>query len=202
MAAAGSREAFWNWFVRHEGALFNFETDRERIFDELSIALHKVDADLTFEFGPREATREFVVSAGGIKRAFASVVALVGAAPTLDRWKVTAFRPRRWPLYTVELQDKSVDPKDVQFTLLRSGGIAGIRLFVPDFHEDDLALKQIGYLLLDDALGEFDVESYLGLIEMLSPLTPTDGERHPLAELPSRFDLLMSRIEGRSRQVS
>jgi hypothetical protein len=202
MIEAGSPQAFWNWFVQHEAMLFNFKTDRERIFYQLSIALHKVDADLTFEFGPKEAKREFVVSAGGIKRAFASVVALAGAAPPLERWTVTAFRPRRWPLNTVELQNKSVDPKDVQFTLLRSRGIAGIVLFLPGFHEDDLTLKQIGYLLLDDALGEYDVESHLGLIEILSPQTPTDGERYPLAELPSRFDRLVSLLEGRSRLVS
>ena len=41
--------------------------------------------------------------------------------------------------------------------------------------EDDVDLKQIGYLLLDEALGEYDVETRLGLIKMLSPETSTNG---------------------------
>jgi hypothetical protein len=41
-------------------------------------------------------------------------------------------------------------------------------LFIPGFREDDVALQQIGYLLLDGALGEYDVETRLGLIKMLS----------------------------------
>src|SRR5271157_5672329 len=96
-----AQEEFWNWFIQHEAEMFNLDVDREaereRIFDELASALQKVDPDLAFEFGPNESRREFVVSAGGIKRAFPAVASLVDAAPPLDRWQVTAFRPRRTP---------------------------------------------------------------------------------------------------------
>ena len=54
------------------------------------------------------------------------------------------------------------------------------------------ALKQIGYLLLDEALGEYDVESRLGLIKMLSPEARTEETRYPLFDLPARFDRLIS----------
>jgi hypothetical protein len=57
--------------------------------------------------------------------------------------------------------------------------MAGVYLFIPGFREDDVALKQIGYLFLDAALGEYDVETRLGLIKMLSPETQTDGDRYP-----------------------
>jgi hypothetical protein len=98
----------------------------------------------------------------------------------------------------VEIGGKRVDPRDVQFSLRDNGKMAGLYMFIPDFREEDMDLKQIGYLLLDEALGEYDVESRLGLINILSPQTPTDGERHPFADLPVLFDRLVSRIEGRS----
>ena len=193
------QEEFWNWFIEHESEQYDFEDrDREKTFDQLASVLQKVDPDLTFEFGPKETRREFVISAGGIKRAFPAVGSLVGAAPPLGRWKITAFRPRRRP-GIVEFRGKRVDPEYVQFTLLENGKIAGIYLFIPGFRGNDPDLKQIGYLLLDEVLGEHDVENRLGLIEMLSPDTPTEGERHPLTELPRLFDRLVSQIEARSR---
>lgn len=197
---------FWKWFVRYEKELFDFDPDlkaeRERIFDKLSTELHKVNSDLTFEFGPKATRREFIVSADGIKSAFAAVTSLVNCAPKLDRWRVTAFRPRHTPPNVLEFRGRRVDPKDVQFTLLDDGKNAGISLFIPDFREGDGDWRQIGYLLLDDVLGEFDVETQLGLIKMLSPDTQTEGRRFPLAELPRAFDLLVSRLSGRSRVPS
>jgi hypothetical protein len=199
------RENFWNWFVEHESELFNFdpvrEAERERLFDELARELRKVDPDLAFEFGPQHTRREFVVSAAGIKRAFPAVVSLVAAAPTLERWWLIAFRPRRSP-NIVEFRGKRVHPKDVQFSLLDNGKTAGIYLFIPGFRESDADLKQIGYLLLDDTLGEYDVESRLGLIKMLSPDSKAEGKRYPLAELAARFDELVSQLEGHSRKPS
>jgi hypothetical protein len=189
---------FWDWFVRNEPKLFQFraerEDERERLFDELASQLQKVHPDLVFEFGPNEAKREFVISAGGIKGAFSSVSSLVGAAPTLARWRITAFRPRRNPVNVVEFRGKRVNPKDVQFALLSKGKLPGVRLFIPGYQESDSDMKAIGYLLLDESLGEYDVESRLGLIEMLSTEKRTDGQRHPFSELPQQFDELMASL--------
>jgi hypothetical protein len=128
--------------------------------------------------------------------------ALADAAPRLERWYITAFRPRRTPPNIVEFRRKRVDPKDVQFSLLDNGNSVGIYLFIPGFEEGDAELKQIGYLLLDDTLGEYDVEIRLGLIKMLPPEAHTEGQRFPLFELPARFDQLISRLERRSGKPS
>jgi hypothetical protein len=137
-----------------------------------------------------------------MKRAFPAVASLVYAAPPLDRWRLTAFRPRRTPSSVVQFRNKRVHSKDVRFSLLDDGKMAGIYLFIPGFREDDVDLQQIGYLMLDEALGEYDAESRLGLIRMLSLDTRTEEEQHPLAELPSLFDRLVSRLEGRSGKTS
>jgi hypothetical protein len=197
---------FWKWFVRHEPELFALdheeEDKRERIFDELASELQKVDRELSFEFGPRGPRREFVISASGIKSAFPAVVSVVKAAPNLERWQLTAFRPRRPILDVVGFRDKLIDPREVQFSLVDNGRFAGVYLFIPGIRDEDTDLKVIGYLLLDLALGEHDVETRLGLIKILSLENHTPYNRHPLAELPTHFDKLVSRLEGRSGQAS
>jgi len=192
---------FWDWFIRHDAVLLNFETDQEAIFDQLAAQMQKVDASLCFEFGPKGAQREFVISAGGIRSAFAAVVSLSKAAPDLHSWRVTAFRPRRASLNAVEFQGKQINPNDVQFSLLDNGKIAGVILYIPGYREDDIDFKQIGYLMLDEDLGEFDVETKIGLVRMLSPESDATQDRYPLAELPDYFDQLACRIDGRSRKA-
>lgn len=202
MTETTPQAAFWSWFVQHEPELFGFdpdhETEREKLFDELAAEIQKVSRDLTFEFGPRGPKREFVISAAGIKNAFPAVVRLAEAAPTLERWRIRAFRPRRPVVGTIEIGDHRIDTKDVLFSLVNNGKMAGIYLFIPGFREDEVVFKQIGYLLLDETLGEYDVETRLGLIKMVSPESRSAGNRYPLAELPALFDQLVSRLERRS----
>jgi hypothetical protein len=77
-------EGFWIWFVQHEAEMFYFdahrEAERDRLFGRLAAELRKVSPDLTFEFGPRGQTREFIISAGGTRDAFPVVTGLAGAA--------------------------------------------------------------------------------------------------------------------------
>lgn len=193
---------FWDWFIAHDAEFFTFdpgiEPERERLFDKLEVELQKVHPKLTFAFGPRGAKREFVISAGGLKSGFPAVASLVSAAPRLERWNFIAFRPRRLLPCVLEIGGKEVSSEDVQFSLLHDGKTVGIRLFIPGFREQDLNWQQIGYLFLDEALGEFDVESRLGLIKMYPPEASTQEKRHPLSELPSAFDTLASRLAEKS----
>jgi hypothetical protein len=185
-----AQQAFWQWFVAQQDELLDFELDQERIFDELSEQLIRVHPNLTFEFGPTAEQREFVISAGGIKEAFPAVTSLVAVAPKLDHWRITAFRPRRTPLNKIQIGESCVDPRDVEFCLLTKGSVIGIQLFIPRFRENDVTLKQIAYLMLDEALGEYDVETKIGLIQMLAPESPRTTQRYPFTELASLFDRL------------
>ena len=189
-----SQLTFWHWFDAHQDELVDFEVDQERIFDDLSEQLTRVHPNLTFEFGPKADRREFVISAGGIREAFPAVSSLVAAAPKLDRWHITAFRPRRTPLNSIQIGEICIGPGDVEFSLLTKGSTIGIQLFIPGFQENDVTFKQIAYLMLDDALGEYDVETKVGLIKMLPPEAPRTARRYPFAELPSLFDQLASTL--------
>jgi hypothetical protein len=189
-----SQQTFWRWFDAHQDQFLDFEVDQERIFDELSEQLIRVHPRLSFEFGPKTEPREFVISASGIKEAFPAVTSLVAAAPQFNRWRITAFRPRRSPLCTVQIGETCVDPGDVEFSLLTNGTMIGIKLFMPRFREDDAILKQVAYLMLDEALGEYDVETKLGLIQMLPSESADSTQRYPLSELSTLFDQLASKL--------
>jgi len=195
-----SVEAFWQSFVEHEDELLHWEQDRERIFDELHDELKKVHPNLAFEFGPPQPQREFIISAGGLRDAFPTVVALTQGAPALLNWEIIAFRPRRPSGNVIEMDGVRIESKNLQFALFDNGKKAGLSLFIPDYREDNPTFKQIGYLFLDEALGEFDVATRLGFIEMLAPETVTEDQRFAFGQLPVVFDELVARLEGRSGQ--
>ena len=189
-SASEAEMKFWSWFAANEARLYYFERNQEAVFDELARQLERVHPDLTFEFGPEvNGARDFVVSAGGIKADFSAVEALVAEAPKLPKWRVIAFRPRRTPLHDVEFGSVSVKAREVRFSLIRHGGKTGVLLFLPGYSEAaKTAYSQIGYLLLDEALGEYDVETKVGVIEFhsLSEASPTQS--FSLEELAEFFD--------------
>ncbi len=160
---------FWRWFQKNEGRVYAFEKDRKRTFDDLANALKQVHADLTFEFGPvlPDGRREFVISAGGLKGAFPAVESLHAAAPKMEKWIVVKFRSRRVPINDLELSGRKIRATDVHYLIFRdeSPGKAGIMLFLDGYREDEKSLfGQMGYLFLDEALGEYDVEMKVGAI--------------------------------------
>jgi hypothetical protein len=197
------QDEFWRWFLKHEDVLYNFERDRDHAFKLIEEALHRVQKNLTFEFSSElDSKRDFIISANGIKESFPAVVALTQAAPPLPRWNLIAFRPRRGIGNELKYGGKKIHSNDIQFTLVENGNVAGIYLFLPGHQSGDNASETIGFLMLDNALGEFDVETRLGRITFYAPEAVTEGNRYPLRELPELFDELIARLEGRSGKPS
>lgn len=200
--AVTAQQEFWNWFLHHEEEFYRFdphdEGERERLFEALATQLRKIDDHLCFEFGPNTSKREFIISADGIKSAFPAVSSLVAAAPQLERWHISGFRPRRSRVNSIEIRRLRVKPEDVTFSLFEHGDKVGLHMFIPGYREDEKAFKVIAYLLLDEALGEYDVETWIGPIEIRKPNAgPRVG--HPFAELPRQFDALISKLGDRAQ---
>lgn len=184
-------DKFWLWFQKHSNEIFHFQQDRENVFNKLSNALAKINPDLTFEFGPvlDSGQREFVISAGGIKSAFPSVESLFDAAPQMPDWTITKFRPRRTPLSDLTFANVTVKAQDVYFNLYPDGNKLGAVLFFDDFSEDQYSIYgNIGYLLLDESLGEYDVETKLGFIEFHNKSSNYFKGARPLALLAEEVD--------------
>lgn len=188
-ASAAPEEKFWKWFQENEATVFDFEKDQEKIFDRLAAEMQKVNPSLTFEFGPKvNNKREFIISADGIKDAFPKVESLYSAAPTnLTRWLIIKYRPRREP-FDIEYSGVSVKAESVKAALERNGNKIGITLIIPSFVEEKSKVYTgIAYLILDQALGEYDVETKVGYIEV-KPSAPSKAKVYSLHELPEAFD--------------
>jgi hypothetical protein len=187
-AMASPEAAFWAWFQKNDGVLYEFERNQEAVFDRLATEMQKVNPTLTFEFGPKEnGQREFVISADGIRDAFPSVEKLYAAAPQMEHWKVIKFRPRR-PPFNVTYQGISVDVSSVSVLIEPDGPKAALTVFIPGFNASmGDRYRGIGYLLLDQALGEFDVETRVGFIDVAAP-SPRPAKAVSLKDLPVAFD--------------
>lgn len=187
-AEASPESDFWVWFQKNDSALFDFERDQETTFDRLAAELRKVHPDLTFEFGPKKGgKREFIISADGIRAAFPKVESLYAAAPSLSRWTFIKFRPRRAP-FDIEYQGINVKADSVRVLLAADGARTGVTVLIPGYSaERRKTYGGIAFLLLDQALGEFDVEARVGSVDVDAP--PTDfSHTVSLEELPSAFD--------------
>lgn len=187
-ASASSEIDFWWWFQANQEKLFDFERDQERIFDRLAAEMHKVDSNLTFEIGPKKnGQREFIISADGIRDAFPKVAALYAAAPALPNWIIVKFRPRREP-FDIHFGDHTIQAGTVSVILQPQGEKVGLTMIIPGYNtiEHD-TYATIGYLFLDQALGEFDVETRVGEIQFQSPSSHRPGTTS-LRELPTAFD--------------
>ncbi|HEY1471649.1 MAG TPA: hypothetical protein VGF61_21605 [Candidatus Acidoferrum sp.] len=192
--ARPSRErVFWDWFQKNEAMLFHFEKDQERVFDLLTVQLRKVDPKLTFEFSSIENDRrEFTISADGIRAAFPKVEALYAAAPTLPRWKINKFRQRHEP-GDISFRGLIVKQSSVLILLSPNGSKADITLFMPEYSETNRdANLSIAFLLLDQALGEYDVETSVGGVAVKSA-SEAPPAAFPFRELPREFDSLFLR---------
>lgn len=192
-ASASPESDFWTWFQKNEGEIYHFERNQEAVFDKLAARMHQVNPALTFEFGPiKDGKRELVISADGIKEAFPSVEKLHAAAPLLKKWKVTKFRPRREP-FDIAYKGVSVQAASVTVVVQKEGTKIAAMMLIPGYTQSmhDTYLG-IAFLILDQALGEYDVETRIGAINVSAP-SGHFGKASTLAELPKVFDNLLGR---------
>jgi hypothetical protein len=182
---AAPEERFWQWFGENSSRLFAFEADQDRVFRDLTAALHKVHEGLTFEFGPVDDNkREFIVSADGIRERFPAVQDLVAAAPAMPQWIVVPFRPPKDIGSVIEYDGHRVGPADVWFRAEADGDRIGLTLYVRGLtDENKRSLGGATFILLDNALGEYAVETRVGFIEWNG--LPEDPEAAGLTPFPS-----------------
>jgi hypothetical protein len=185
---ATPEQTFWKWFEANDNMLYEFEKDQDRTFEKLKAQLNKINPNLTFEFGPRQnGVREFVISADGIKAAFPAVKSLFAAAPSLPHWKFIEFRPRREPM-DISFGDTTIKGDSVKVKMERAGDLVDLDVYVPGYSQAaHKAYFGAVFLMLDQALGEYDVETRVGRIQV-EPAGSATGQTYSLKDLPQKFD--------------
>lgn len=160
---------FWEWFVAHEDKLFNQLEPRNELWIALMKRMKQVHAALVFEVGVQleaDGRRQFVISADGIREAFQSVEQLADAAPPLERWNVIRFRPPI-PAYAenvLQMHGREIAGDSIECALARNEvGTIDVLMRIPGCPNlKDHNFTHIGFIFLDMALGEYDVECSVG----------------------------------------
>ncbi len=190
-----SYKSFWKWFLERETDFFHYEQQHSDLLDDTIEKLKTIHPDLVFEISPEyDGKREFIISANGLKEAFASVIELTKSAPVMDRWNIIPFRQRKANLdIEIEIEDIILSPEDIFFTYESVGRKINIDLYIAGIDTEDERVFHLVLLLLDNVIGEYDVEMKLEQID-IHPLTDINDATilHPLKDLPELIDLHFS----------
>jgi hypothetical protein len=182
--------AFWRWFEANTGKIRKGveRQDHDLIIRKLGDRLSKVHPTVVHEIGkPDDDTVELIISADGLREALPAVLALARAAPKLPGFLITAFRPR-WPTQGLQVLDRKITGDDVRYRSEIDGEKLDLVVFINgDFTERER--QMIGFLMLDQALGEYDVMTGVGAVGFES-IAPPDAR--PLADLAAEFDAFRS----------
>jgi len=114
------------------------------------------------------------------------------------RWRQRRLSCRPGMSSLFDRAARTVRPKDVEFCLLSNGRALAIYLFFDGYRESERAIwGQIGYLFLDQALGEHDVETKVGPIQFFPSSAHPEAARYPFPELPAIFDAHFAELPRR-----
>jgi hypothetical protein len=107
----------------------------------------------------------------------------------LKRWIWVKYRPRRESLADIEFGGRTVSAADVRYLMAKDGDKVGLLLLFDGYSEGEKnTFGQIGYLFLDESLGEYVVETQVGFIEFQSKESKYFAQSRPLKELAAQFD--------------
>ncbi len=186
-------QKFWSWFVKHQDALFVNNASDGEILDRLSGKLTEYGDGLTFELSSeREGKRELIISADGIRDLFPSVQKLTASAPDLKKWEVIAFRPRMddFAKFTLTYAGVDFDPSTIWIKPIIDEGNFDLILYHSNLTAENKNIIVAGtYILLDMAIGEYDVVTGIRYIDhQLLPENPANEGLVPFSELRYLFD--------------
>jgi hypothetical protein len=203
---------FWHWFEANQQKIFDIECPNDEQLGLLFHQLDKVDRNLTLELSlKKEAPKELILSAGGIKETFPLVEKLVDAAPLLQNWQFIAFKPRR---NLEELAYPGADRLPLNalwYQLDTSQSPFGLNLYIVGHQPESLSVHaQICFFILDNLIGEFQVAHHLGEIDFIG-LPEEDSQRaliiqqeglRPITGFAQHFDEALAQSDGLPSQQS
>ena len=185
------KKEFWRWLASHRREIHDeingpgAPVNHHWSIDELGRRLKEVDADLVHEIGMADpSTIELILSADGIKATFPAVIELVNSAPVLDGFKITAFRPRCGDGFQLQVAGQTITDQLLTYRLISESDTLGIELFI-DCDLDEKLQGMVGFLSLDQRLGEYDVATGLKWIEFAGGRPP---DALPITQLAQDFD--------------
>lgn len=180
-------DEFWVWFANKGESFRDPERIHSSALDQMRDHLYKIQPGLTYELCVSNGrTTELVISADGDRNLFPKVFEVVDAAPNLVGWKITAFRQPGKIDGKIEMNGISLSPIDMWFATEPDGSRTGITLYIRGLTEENRKqILSLAFVMLDNALGEFVVETAVGFIEFAAlPPSPEAAGLKPFEQIP------------------
>lgn len=170
----GDKEAkFWSWFADNESRLYNELTNGgpkvDSAVNEVHARLAKVHRELACEFLLEEPRKSIFLSANGVRQTIPVVESLYSKAPNLQSWNVVKFKQRKpMETFSVRFGGRELVSESVRYRLNTEEDRIAVDLYFADFEEQYLPVyQQVGFIMLDSTLGEYDVMTKVGEINFL-----------------------------------
>ncbi len=188
---------FWTWFAKEEGRLAREARSQDprgammEISGHLSAVSPAVIAELAVE-NDEMHPHSLVITANGDTTQFETVKKIAAAAPALKGWKVVAFRQRRDPGESIQLEGFEAKQASFFFRELgRANKKIDIEILVSGVDDgNDKRVQQAAFLMLDHMLGEYDVETKIGSIAILPLVGKPGADVKPLSQLAGVVDAM------------
>ena len=184
---------FWRWYQEVAERFYNTIEQNAcgELVEEVSDAVHRWTPGLAWVFGPgKDGGHSFTLSGEGVKPLQLLTDYWRRQAPEIPHWTFYSSRqptpPELLKDFAINIQDE--EQVDTEGFLLKTSVVEETEVLdvvawhptleiVPEEHH-----LQLLFLLLDEALGEFGVQTWLGDIKV-EPFTPEESTKR-LLELP------------------
>ena len=190
---------FWDWW-RHDGAAAVSAAlaahDLEAVLRLTTERIDAVDPRLAWEYGAGHvAAQALVVTAGGDPDVRATARRWLLAAPDPSaEWEYHDMRQANPTGFALQFGEQRLASDDVVVGVAQRGPVLDVAVHHPLFSAMPAeAAAHVGYLLLDNAVGEESVELWLGRVE---PVTARPSGAFPLHELPTRIAAVRAEYTG------
>ena len=199
MAQASQFSNFWTWFQANEADFPPTAEFDDAYGEELSNRLTHIKPGLVYEIAILDdAENELIISGDGIEELIPFVQEVVDSAPAIEGWKIIAFRPRMddYAGFTLNFGEQVFDPKELWCWSRVQEGNFDLVIYHSNYSDENRDLLVNGtYVLLDMALGEYDVMTRIRYIDHRG--LPNDPEAQGLyrfEDLRSVFDEYKSSV--------
>jgi hypothetical protein len=113
---------------------------------------------------------------------------LYAQKPELENWIIMKFRQRRSDFFNLEIEGVKLSTEDVYYKLFKDDEKIGILVFIEKYNENVDLYKNVAFIFLDSILGEYDMETKVGAIEILDFTSEYFPGSLPFNTLAEDFD--------------
>ncbi|MGB4774321.1 MAG: hypothetical protein WBP45_04055 [Daejeonella sp.] len=169
--SVSTEQEFWNWFLVNKKKIEDFIDSEHNDYSMYNLLTKKMRAyhdEIVPELTKtKDEKYVLIITPDGIKAGIEPTKALAAAKPEIDNWIVEKFRQ---PCDEITLEFKGVryPSSDIEVVARFDSKkeLVNIDLFIRNMNKDPINYKNLAFLYLDHILGEFNVLTKIGYIEL------------------------------------